>query len=95
MGLTASQPARCHHPANRGTAPEDHDAASLQWNGPNETYLIKVQLAASLNAWSSEETGVQVTLALEGKVLQVLVDLQTAEQTSWPAIERAVQRWFG
>ena len=43
-----------------------------------ETYLVQVQLA----------------LALEGKVLQVLVDLLPGEQESWPAIRGALQRQF-
>ena len=39
-----------------------------------------MQLAADFNGWSSEETGVQVTLALEGKALQALMDLPSALQ---------------
>ena len=50
------------------------------YNGesPLETYRIQVQLAVRFNAWSAEETGVQVALTLEGKALQVLNDLKSA-----------------
>ena len=59
------------------------------YNGesPLETYRIQVQLAVRFNAWSAEETGVQVALTLEGKALQVLNDLKSAEQANWPAAE--------
>lgn len=61
-----------------------------RYNGeePPETYHIQVQLVAQFNAWSAEEAAVQVTLALEGKALHVLTDLQLEERFNWPAIER-------
>ncbi|CAI5669469.1 unnamed protein product [Oreochromis niloticus] len=67
------------------------------YNGeaPPETYLIQVQLAAQLNRWSTEETAVQVALALEGRALQILTDLQPEERLSWPAVARAMQSRFG
>lgn len=66
------------------------------YNGedPPETYLIQVQLASQLNAWSAEETAVQVALALEGKALQILTDLQPEERFNWQAIERALKHRF-
>ncbi|CAI5678294.1 unnamed protein product [Oreochromis niloticus] len=68
-----------------------------RYNGeaPPETYLIQVQLAAQLNGWSTEETAVQVALALEGRALQILTDLQPEERLSWPAVARAMQSRFG
>ena len=60
-----------------------------------ETYFVQVQLAANFNGWSSEETGVQVALALEGKALQALMDLSPGQHASWPAIRDALQRRFG
>ncbi|CAI5657278.1 unnamed protein product [Oreochromis niloticus] len=68
-----------------------------RYNGeaPPETYLIQVQLAAQLNGWSTEETAVQVALALEGRALQILKDLQPEERLSWPAVARAMQSRFG
>ncbi|CAI5684478.1 unnamed protein product [Oreochromis niloticus] len=67
------------------------------YNGeaPPETYLIQVQLAAQLNQWSTEETAVQVALALEGRALQILTDLQPEEHLSWPAVATAMQSRFG
>ena len=49
----------------------------------------------NFSGWSAEETEVQVELTLEGKVLQVLVDLQPEEQVSWPALNGALRRCFG
>lgn len=68
-----------------------------RYNGeePPETYLIQVQLASQLNAWSTEETAVQVALALEGKALQILTDLQPEERFDWQALERAMKHRFG
>ncbi|KAG5286162.1 hypothetical protein AALO_G00011660 [Alosa alosa] len=67
------------------------------YNGerPLATYLVQIRLAAELNGWSAERTGVQVALALEGEAVQVLEDLPPAEQVSWTAIEAALQRRFG
>ena len=66
---------------DRGPAEDHHrddgDATRRSsGEGLLKTYLVQVQLVASFNTWSAEETGVQVVLALEGKALQVLVDLQ-------------------
>ncbi|KAI3363838.1 hypothetical protein L3Q82_001440 [Scortum barcoo] len=68
-----------------------------RYNGeePPETYLIQLQLAAQFNNWSTEETAVQVALALKGKALQILTDLQPEERLNWQAIERALQHRFG
>ncbi|CAI5670428.1 unnamed protein product [Oreochromis niloticus] len=67
------------------------------YNGeePPETYLIQVQLAAQLNGWSTEETAVQVALALEVRALQILTDLQPEERLSWRTVARAMQSRFG
>lgn len=57
----------------------EHGVRKLpRYNGeqPPETYLIQVQLATQFNDWSLKETAVQVTLALEGKAVQILTDLQ-------------------
>lgn len=54
----------------RTRGPGPAPAPSAPGEGPLETYLVRVQLAASFIGWSSEETGVQVALALVGKVLQ-------------------------
>ena len=59
----------------RDTDAYNHKAATLRWRGLLEMSLVQVQLTANLNGWSTEETGVQVTLTLEGTVLQVLMDL--------------------
>ena len=66
------------------------------YNGeePPETYLIQVQLVAQFNAWSAEETAVQVALALEGKALEVLTDLQPEEHFDWHTIEGVIQHRF-
>lgn len=45
-----------------------------------EPYLSQVQLAAWHDGWSKEETATHLALALEGKALQVLLDLAPAEQ---------------
>lgn len=68
-----------------------------RYNGgePAETYLIQVELAAQLNGWTQEETAVQVALSLEGRALQILIDLQPNERGSWSALERAIQHRFG
>lgn len=87
-------------PTSGATAEEAGGRSSTKlprYNGesPLATYLVQVRLAAKLNGWSAERTGVQVALALEGKALQVLEDLPPAEQTSWSAIEAALQRRYG
>lgn len=45
-------------------------------------------MPAKVNTWLEEETTVQVALALEGKALEVLMDLQPEEWLDWPAVER-------
>ena len=56
------------------------ETMKLLYYSPFETYLIQVQLAPCIGGWSAEDTGVQVVLALEGKVLQVLMDLQALQR---------------
>lgn len=51
-------------------------------------------MASQLNTWS-EETAVQVTLAFEGKALQIVTDLQPEERFNWQAIEIALKHHFG
>lgn len=65
---------------------EDDEATSLQWRGA-------VRHLPGTNAARSE-LPVQVTFALEGKMLQALVDLRLVEGTGWPATARAHQHWF-
>ena len=94
------RPALSRDPEQRPTiaeAPRRTNTKLPRYNGENplETYLVQVRLAANLNGWSAEETGVQVALALEGKALQVLVDLPPEEHASWTAIEAALQRRYG
>lgn len=80
-----------------GSTPRKANMKLPKYNGDGllETYLVQVQLAADFNGWSSEETGVQVALALEGKALQTLMDLRPGQHASWPAIKDALQRRFG
>ena len=60
-----------------------------------EPYLVQVRLAALHNGWSTEETAGHVALALEGKALQVLLDLTSAEQKNFMALATALERRFG
>ncbi|KAF7644241.1 hypothetical protein LDENG_00225350 [Lucifuga dentata] len=62
---------------------------------PPEPYLAQVALAAMHNGRSTEETAAHVALALEGKALQVLLDLTSAEQRYYLTLAAALQRRFG
>lgn len=59
---------------------------------PPEPYLAQVRLAAQQNGWSTGETAAHVALALEGKVLQVLLDLMPAQQQDFAALAGALER---
>lgn len=60
-----------------------------------EPYLSPVQLAAWHSGWNDEEAATHLALALEGKALQVLLDLAPAEQRNLQALTRALDRRFG
>lgn len=62
---------------------------------PLEPYLAQVQLAAWHNQWGPQETAVHVALALEGKALQVLLDLAPTERHDFAALTAALERRFG
>ena len=62
---------------------------------PLEPYLSQVQIAAWHNGWSGEEAAVHLALALEGKALQVLLDLGPAGQHDYLSLTTALERRFG
>ena len=68
----------------------------LHYNGvePADTYLIQVQLAAQINAWTAEEVTGHIALSLEGKALQLLIDLRQEELGDWMVLKTAIQCRF-
>lgn len=58
-------------------------------------YLAQVQLAARHSGWSDEETATHLALALEGKAVQVLLDLAPTDQSDLSSLTTALQRRFG
>ncbi|KAG7497078.1 extracellular calcium-sensing receptor-like [Solea senegalensis] len=60
-----------------------------------ELYLSQVQLAAWHSGWNDKEAATHLALALEGRALQVLLDLAPAEQRNLQALTRALDRRFG
>lgn len=60
-----------------------------------DTYLLQVQLAAQLNAWTAAETARHVALSLEGNALQILTDLRPDELQDWVVLKTAIQHRFG
>uniref|UniRef100_A0A672ZJH5 Peptidase A2 domain-containing protein n=1 Tax=Sphaeramia orbicularis TaxID=375764 RepID=A0A672ZJH5_9TELE len=47
---------------------------------PLEPYLAQVEMAALMNRWNAAETAAHIVLALEGKALQVLMDVAPGDQ---------------
>ncbi|KAF7643047.1 hypothetical protein LDENG_00246110 [Lucifuga dentata] len=64
-------------------------------DGPLDTYLIQVHMAAQLNGWTDGETAVHLALALEGKALQNLSDLNPEEQLNCAALMASLEQRFG
>lgn len=99
MMASSDAPNNIALPATHNTTPVGFQRGVMKllcYNGddPPEIYLIQVQLAVQFNNWSAEETAVQVALALEGKALQILTDLQPQERLSWPAREGATTSFW-
>ncbi|KAF7655090.1 hypothetical protein LDENG_00060900 [Lucifuga dentata] len=59
-------------------------------DGPLDTYLIQVRMAAQLNGWTDDETAIHLALVLEGKALQTLSDLNPEEQLNCAALMAAL-----
>ena len=72
-----------HHYDCGGSMPE---LPGCRGEDPLETYLVQVQLAASFNSRLAEDTGPDHALSREQSASS-MVDLQLAEQASWPAIK--------
>ena len=68
-----------------------------KYNGttPLAPYLSQLQLAALHSGWSDGEAATHLALALEGKAVQVLLDLAPAEQRDLHYLTTALQRRFG
>ena len=62
---------------------------------PLEPYLAQVKMAELHNGWSTQETAAHIALALEGKALQVLLDLMPHEQRDYLTLAAALERRFG
>ena len=62
---------------------------------PIKPFLSQVRLATWHSGWGDEEAAVHLALALEGKALQVLLDLAPAEQRDLQALTTALERRFG
>lgn len=85
-------------PAEHGASAAPRTAAKLpKFDGstPLEPYLSQVRLAAAHSGWSNEEAATHLALALDGKALQVLLDVSPAEQRDLEALTSALQRRFG
>ncbi len=62
---------------------------------PPEPYLSQVRLAPLQNGWITEETAAHMALALEGKALQVLLDLMPAQHWHYVTLAGAQNQRFG
>ncbi|KAK0148595.1 hypothetical protein N1851_011080 [Merluccius polli] len=62
---------------------------------PLEPYLAQFRIAALHYGWDGDESTTQLALALEGSVVQVLMDLGPAAQRDLQALTRALDLRFG
>lgn len=72
-----------------------HKLPRYNGDGPANTYLLQVQLAAQLNARTTKETTRHVALSLEGSALQILTELQPDDLQDWVVLKTAIQHRFG
>ncbi|MGH0153618.1 UNVERIFIED_CONTAM: hypothetical protein FKN15_026902 [Acipenser sinensis] len=70
-------------------------AGRYDGTSPWEAYQAKFKMAALNNAWSPTEKAGQLAAALDGKALQVLLDLGPDELESYDVIATALDRRFG
>ncbi|MGH0166133.1 UNVERIFIED_CONTAM: hypothetical protein FKN15_050592 [Acipenser sinensis] len=77
--------------AGRSTVKAGRYVGTLPW----EAYQVKFKMAALNNAWSPTEKAGQLAAALDGKALQVLLDLGPDELVSCDLIATALDRRFG
>ncbi|MGH0123370.1 UNVERIFIED_CONTAM: hypothetical protein FKN15_028461 [Acipenser sinensis] len=70
-------------------------AGRYDGTSPWEAYQAKFKMAALNNAWSPTEKAGQLAAALDGKALQVLLDLGPDELDSYDVIATALDRRFG
>ncbi|KAJ8352652.1 hypothetical protein SKAU_G00241280 [Synaphobranchus kaupii] len=84
-------------PLTRPAAAPKTPAKLPKYNGTMqlEPYLSQVQLAAWHSGRSNEEAATHQALALEGRVLQVLLYLASAEQRNLQALTMALEWRFG
>ncbi|MGH0127559.1 UNVERIFIED_CONTAM: hypothetical protein FKN15_031313 [Acipenser sinensis] len=78
-----------------GNAPRWVKAGRYDGTSPWEAYQAKFKMAALNNAWSPTEKADQLAAALDGKALQVLLDLGPDELDSYDVIATALDRRFG
>ncbi|MGH0118987.1 UNVERIFIED_CONTAM: hypothetical protein FKN15_003536 [Acipenser sinensis] len=70
-------------------------AGRYDGTSPWEAYQAKFKMAALNNAWSPTQKAGQLAAALDGKALQVLLDLGPDELDSYDVIATALDRRFG
>ncbi|KAJ8392691.1 hypothetical protein AAFF_G00073650 [Aldrovandia affinis] len=84
-----TRPAMASVPANTQPKLARYSGAA-QW----EPYLAQLQLAARHCGWSEGVTASHLALALEGPALQMLLDLDAADQGNLKALTMALARRF-
>lgn len=89
---------------SQATVPAQHSTAQSKTviklprytgRGELESYQNQVRFAASYNGWDETQTATHLALALEGDACQVLLDLDSAEPLTLPALMTALERRFG
>ncbi|MGH0166495.1 UNVERIFIED_CONTAM: hypothetical protein FKN15_067462 [Acipenser sinensis] len=78
-----------------GASRQSVKAGRYDGRSPWEAYHVKFRMAALTNDWGPTEKAGQLSAALEGEALQVLLDLGPDEVAQYEVLTTALERHFG